>query len=135
MKQAFFALILLASLTLAFVALGVQQTAVGMHNTGRLKVVGVDCDADHIDWGLVEPNSTTYRAVMFRATGNTPVTLSMYASNFLPANASQYLITDWNYTGVAIVNAWSPVQFSLFVSPQVQNITDFSFDITVIGSG
>ena len=69
--------------------------------------------------------------------GSTPITLSMYASNWTPESlaTSNYLVLSWDYNSNPI-NADENVQitFTLTVSPDIEGITNFSFDITIVGT-
>lgn len=109
--------------------------SVSIHNVGTIKTIGVTCDTTSIDWGLIDPGGSKDYTVHVRNPGTAPVTLTFGTSNWNPATAQSYMTLTWNYTGNQITSAWVPVRFTLAVSPTVQNITSFSFDITIIGTG
>jgi hypothetical protein len=56
--------------------------------------------------------------------------------NYSPANASDYLNYTWTSTNIKIMaNETVQVTQSLYVSPTVAGISDFSFDIVFSGKG
>jgi hypothetical protein len=122
-------------LAVSLVTLIFAMQSVVIHNTATIKTVGIDCDTTSIDWGLIEPGGSANHVVHLRASGTAPVTLTFNASNWNPTAAQPYMTLTWNYSGSQITSSWVPVQFTLSVSPAVQNITNFSFDITITGSG
>ena len=130
------------SLLMVFTALvsilstyGVMQWVLVVHNVAAIKTVGVVADVTSIDWGTIEPGSNVNRTVNFKSVGNVPVTLSFNTSNWQPPQAQQYISLSWNYTGAQVKQAWTPVKFTLSVNRAVVNVTSFSFDITITGTG
>lgn len=101
---------------------------------GTVKTIGVDADVSSVDWGFVEPGSYTFRIVNFRSSGTVPVVLSLSTATWLPVGCEQYFVLSWNYIGTVVDEDWVPVEFSLYVLPTIQSITDFSFDIVVTGT-
>jgi hypothetical protein len=122
----------LFAIALVYAALTASVT---VSSRASVKAIGIKADVNSIDWGLIEPGSSVNQVVRFNATGNVPVTLSFYTGNWQPGNAQQYMKLSWNYTGATLRHAVIPVQFTLFVNSSVANITDFSFDITVVAAG
>lgn len=123
-------------------AIQTYNITVGSH--GKIKGIGVAIYSNAagtipctvVDWGTVEPGAIVPFTVYVKSTGNSPITLSYTTTNFNPASSQQYLTLTWNYTG-AIVPAYAliPVQMTLSVSPAITGVNDFSFDITISGSG
>lgn len=120
------------------------QTSTSISNAGSVKAVGVGVYWDagltnpvsSINWGIVEPNSNKDVTVYIRNEGNSAVSLAMNASNWNPANASDYMVLTWDYGGQSInVGDVVQVTLTLSVSASVSGITDFSFDIIIVGSG
>ena len=106
-----------------------------IQNSGHITTVNILADHDVLYWGIVDPNSTNYHDVVFTNTGNKAVNLSMIVGNWNPIDASLYLTCSWNYTSEIVQPSGSiPIAFILNVSPNIKNITDFSFDITVYGT-
>lgn len=113
-------------------------------STGTVKAIGVGvywdsaCSGrvDLIDWGLVEPGSVENVTVFIRNEGNAVVSLSMNTTNWNPSNASDFIALGWDYGG-QVIDANGVVEVVLFlsVSPSIEGISSFSFDIVVVGSG
>jgi hypothetical protein len=59
----------------------------------------------------------------------------MSTDNWSPSNAGNYLTLNWNYDSnpVAVGNVVH-ITFTLTVSPSIEGITTFSFDINIVGS-
>ena len=132
------------ALSLVGQVLSAVQTSRTVSNAGAVKAIGVgvfwnnECTdpLSSIDWGILEPGSSKNVTCYIRNEGNSVSTLSMYASNWSPSNASDYLTLSWDYGGQSI-NPDDVVQvtFTLSVDASIDGITSFSFDITIIGSG
>ena len=119
------------------------QTARTVSSTGTILTIGVGVYTDMqcnnpltaIPWGTLEPGESQDITCYIRNEGNSPSTLSMYASNWTPENAEDYLDLSWNYAGQSInVNSALPVTFTLTVDQNIEGITTFSFDITIVGT-
>jgi len=105
-------------------------------------LVGVYWDAGcwdavpSIDWGVLEPGSTKNITIYVRNEGRAPVMLSLNATNWNPVNASEYMVLKWDYGGQQVgVGQVVKVRLSLWVSPIIAGITDFTMDIVVTGNG
>ncbi len=106
-----------------------------IHNTATVKTVGVECSVQSVDWGFVTPGETAYFTVHVRATGTAPITLALSTSGWNPSIAEQYMQLGWNYAGQEITTAWTPIALQLTVSEGVQDVTTFSFNIVMVGTG
>lgn len=124
--------------------LAAMQWTQHIRNTARLKTVGVGIyqDADFtilvtlIDWGTLEPGETKNVSVYILNTSNVPITLNMTTENWIPANASNYMVMSWTYDGSVIaVGGYVHVALILSVKSTISGITNFSFDIVVRGTG
>jgi hypothetical protein len=120
------------------------QTSKTLSNSGSVKGVGVgiyqyqNCTSPitSINWGMLNPGASVNDTVYIRNEGNTPATLSMTTSNWNPSNASSCITLNWNYGGQTLsINQVIPVKFTLSVSSSISGITNFSFTITIVGSG
>ncbi len=125
-------------------AMGTLLGRVTLPNMGTVKTMGVgvywdsDCNnqVTSIDWGTVDPGSTKDVTAYIRNEGNAPETLSLETKNWDPPDASSYMSLSWGYGGQVIdVGEVVQVALSLSVSDTIEGITNFSFDIVVIGSG
>jgi len=86
-------------------------------------------------WGTLEPGGSQNRDCYIKNEGTSALTLSMYPSGWNPANADDYLDLNWNYNGNPIdPDAVVPITFTLTVSPDIEGITTFSFDINIVGT-
>lgn len=91
--------------------------------------------ASSIDWGSLEPETTTTVTLFIKNKARNQVTLSYYTSNWSPSEIANYLNLTWDYTGQSIeFKETIEVLFTLFVSEKSQAIETFSFDITIVGT-
>jgi hypothetical protein len=89
-----------------------------------------------LDWGPIEPGSSSSVLVYVRNEGDSAVSLWMATSNWTPAVASGQMTLNWSYSGQILdVDQVIPIELNLFVSSSVSGITDFSFDIVVTTTG
>jgi hypothetical protein len=89
-----------------------------------------------IDWGLLKPGDQKSFSIYIHNEGNSAVTLSESTSNWNPSVASNYLTLSWNYNGQAIeADKNLQVTLTLSVSANITGITNFSFNIIVVGTG
>ena len=125
-------------------ALGLQQATRRIGNVAAIKTVGVNVYEDasltkpltSIDWGTLEPGENKNVTAYIVNTSNVPVVLSLTTGNWNPTNTSIYVSLTWNYSGAPIpVGSYTPVVFTLHISPVTTGITNFSFDITIVGAG
>lgn len=131
-------------LSLVSQGLPANQTSRKLSSTGTIQTIGVGVYADRqcssqlssLEWGTLEPGGTQTVTCYVKNMGNSPATLSMYASNWNPSNSENYLILNWDYDGQSInPDTAVGVTFTLNVDANIQGITSFSFDITIIGTG
>jgi hypothetical protein len=127
------AVIIVASVTILSITYKIS-------NVGKIKAVGIavfwDLNASNsctsIDWGLLKPGDLAGVTVYIKNVKNSNVTLSLNVTNWSPQNASAYLTLSWNYSNTILQPAQIiPTQITLLVSPQIQNIDTFSFDINI----
>jgi len=88
-----------------------------------------------IEWGVLEPAQSKNVTCYIQNLDKTPLTLSFITQNWNPPEASNYINLSWNYGG-QLVNASQIVgiTFTISVSTNIPDITDFSFDIVITGS-
>ena len=119
------------------------QTSRKLSSTGTIETIGVSVYSDiqcssqltSLEWGTLEPGGTQTETCYIRNIGNSPATLSMYASNWNPSNAGNYLILSWDYNGQPInPDTAVKITFTLSVDANIDGIASFSFDITIIGT-
>jgi hypothetical protein len=111
-----------------------------IHNTGTIVTVGLAAFWDpagaqlctSIDWGTMQPGGMKGVTLYLKNTQALNITLSMNTSSWQPPEVQQYFTLAWNYSGALLVPAQMvPVQFTLSLSPLVQNSTNFSFNINL----
>lgn len=112
-------------------------------NTGSVKTIGVGVYSDigctdqvtSINWDVIEVGASKDEPVYIRNEGTAPMTLSLDTEKWNPANASSHIILSWDYGEEIIdVDVVVPVTLTLSVLDTIEGITDFSFDIVIIGS-
>jgi len=111
---------------------------------GAVKAFGVGIYGDsncslpveYIDWGLVEPGLASNVTFYIRNEGNYAVTLFLEAENWDPENASDYLTLKWDYADQIIdPDETFHVTLSLLASSDIEDVSDFSLDVIISGTG
>ena len=136
--------ILIAVVAIALILGVIALNSVVLQNVGNVKAINVevywdsDCtdEVSLIDWGIMEPRTTENVTVYIMNTGNSDVMLSTDTINWSPSSASNYITLSWDYEGQSIGSS-QVIQTTLMlsISPNIQGITSFSFDIVITGSG
>jgi len=112
-------------------AIQIQTTAgIGVYSNSQCST-----QLNSVSWGTLQPGENQNAICYIKNEGNTPITLTLQASNWSPSSASNYLALSWNYNNQPI----SPdqvvqVTLTLSVASNIAGITNFGFDITIIGS-
>jgi hypothetical protein len=119
------------------------QTDKTISNVGSLKAIGVGVywdaaltnEVSSIDWGVLEPGLSSNKTVYILNDGESSISLTLSTSNWNPSNASQFITLNWDYDGESIAPSENvKVTFELAISANISGITNFSFDIVIIGS-
>jgi hypothetical protein len=133
-------------LSLVSQAFPAEQTSKTLSSTGSIQIqtsvdLGVYSDSSctapltTLSWGTLQPGGSQNLVCYFRNEGNTPVTLTMHAENWSPTAAGTYLGLSWNYDSNPIgVDGVVQITLTLTVSPDIEGISSFGFDIVVVGS-
>ena len=132
-------------LSLVSQAFPAAQTSKTLSSTGTIETIGVGVYTDFqcntplssIPWGTLEPGESQSVICYIKNEGGNPATLSLETSNWNPQSlaTTYYLTLSWNYNGQPIAaNAVVQITFTLSVASNIQGITNFSFDITIVGS-
>lgn len=83
-------------------------------------------------WGTLYPGSTANETIYLQNEGYSPLTLSISTANYQPPMAATYMSLTWDYEGSLLQSGGKrPVTLTLSVSVDVENITNFSFDIII----
>ncbi|MEM3602551.1 MAG: hypothetical protein QXN87_07755 [Candidatus Bathyarchaeia archaeon] len=109
-----------------------------VESVGVGKSIGVYKEAqclnsvESIEWGVLCPGETKSYTVYVRNEGENDTTLNLNVHSWSPAEASNYLTVNWNYTGYPI----KPGQvvataITLTVKSEVKGVNDFSMIIEV----
>ena len=109
----------------------IQTTAgIGIYSNSQCNT-----ELTSVSWGTLQPGGNQNAICYIKNEGNTPITLSLQASNWSPASATNYLALSWNYNNQPISpNQVAQVTLTLSVASNIAGITNFGFDITIIGS-
>jgi len=115
-----------------------STTTIPSHGNLRIEGMGVYDDRNcaiattYLDWGTLEPGSTKTITLYIRNEGNQQATIFMTAENWNPVEATGYMHLDWNYSG-EILDPKEVVELTLTlsISSTVENILNFSFDVTI----
>ena len=111
-------------------------------NRGTVKAVGISIYEDagctvpltEIDWGEVYPDSSFTYEAWLKNEGNVAVTVAMHTDNWVPDDAPLFMLLSWDGEGVVIEPSLTEyVVFTLTIYSNAL-ITDFSFDIHLVGS-
>jgi len=112
-------------------------------NTGSVIAIGVGVYWDSgctnqvtsIDWGMIGIGTSKDEPVFIRNEGTVPMTLSLDTQDWYPASAADYINLSWDHGGGVIdVDVAIPVTLTLSVLDTIDGITNFSFDIVIMGS-
>jgi hypothetical protein len=67
--------------------------------------------------------------------GNIDLTLSLYTTNWNPTNANGPMTVTWSLEGTVLsANQCSVATLTVSVSPDIEGITTFSFDVVISGT-
>ncbi len=123
---------------------GLLTASKTLSSSGSVKAINVEVywdiegtqTVDNIDWGLPGPGDMVNRSMFVKNSGNSPMNLSLTSTSWTPAEAETHLFLSWNEEGISIdPGEVVMVTLTLEVSEAVTGITDFSFTITIEGSG
>jgi hypothetical protein len=110
--------------------------------TIRTVNVGVYSDAactqnvSSIDWGTVDPGTSTVKTFYVRNEGAVTVTLNMTSNTWTPSNCLTYMSLTWDEEKAAVtVGNHVQADFNLTVLPNITGIGTFSFNIVITGTG
>ena len=84
-----------------------------------------------INWGILSPGSSRTVSVYIRNEGLSPFFVSVSTSDWKPFYASSYMNLESSCTEQVNAGEVKLSKFTLKVSPNIQNVKDFSFNIQV----
>lgn len=129
---------------LAGYSLATLTTQHKLTNTASIKTIGVNVYRDqnctdlitHLDWGLLEPATSKTFKVYVKSLSNTPLTLTIFSSNWKPTNCTDYMTLTAEPNNFTLQPSQvAEVNLTLTVASDIQGITNFAFDITFKGVG
>jgi hypothetical protein len=115
-----------------------SSKSIGSRGTIKKINVGIYWDENcsstvsFIDWGTIEPGSIKNVSVFIRNEGTHAASLFLSTDNWNPSNASWFITLGWDYDG----QTFEPFEILLVtlilqVSPDIEGIKSFSFDIII----
>ncbi len=109
----------------------IQTTAgIGVYSNGQGTT-----SLTSLSWGTLQPGGTQNVTCYIKNEGNTATTLSLETSNWNSTPAQDYLDLSWNYNGTPIdPDVVVQISLTLTVDSNIQGVSTFSFDITIVGS-
>jgi hypothetical protein len=88
-----------------------------------------------LSWGVISPSAAKNLTVHVRNEGNIPITLTKAMANLNPSNLATYLTLDWDYGNQPLDPGETlKLTLTLSVSESIANISNFSFDTTIIAT-
>ncbi|MEM2147134.1 MAG: hypothetical protein QXJ94_00820 [Candidatus Bathyarchaeia archaeon] len=136
--------IVTAGILLTVAASGLLTVNKTIPATGSITTINVEVYSDsgctqvltQIDWGTVSPGSTVTKTIYIKNTGNAQMTLSMTTSNWNPNSANGPITITWNKEGATLAGGQSTTAtITLTVASSISNITNFSVNIVITGTG
>lgn len=123
---------------------GLLTTTKILDSSGSIMAINIEAFSDQactqpissLDWGVPEPGNNIDLIVYLKNTGNADMTLNMYVSNWSPSGSSSYLSLNWDRENTVISsNEVIEATITLSIDSGITGITDFSFQITIEGTG
>ena len=127
------AIVALAAFSLINIATYTLKAQKDIQSQGSISAEeGLYLDKGFIDWGTIEVGGEATENVTVTNALSAAVTLSLQTSNWDPANASDFMTLSWDYANQTLAKDVSLlINLTLSVSPEIEGITDFSFDIWI----
>jgi len=143
-----FLMVLLVIGSLIFLASNLKSgqffsfTSIERHvdSTGSVETINVgvywdgECSSNvsFIDWGEIGPGSVKDVSLFIRNEGTIAEGLFLSTDYWSPSNASEFMTLSWDYSGQTLdPSEIVPVALTLQVSPSIEGIKSFSFDIVI----
>jgi hypothetical protein len=80
------------------------------------------------DWGNIEPGSNNSVTIYIMNEVSSPASMSLETTNWTPSASLDVISLNWNYSGQVISSGQViPIDLTLTVLPDINNITSFSF--------
>ena len=123
---------------------GLLNSTLALTSVGTVTTVGIAAYWDEactntvtmVNWGNIEPGESKNVLIYLKNEGNTPLTLSLNATDWSPSSAENYMSLGWDYSGGQIAAGGAiRVTLTLSVSSSASGISSFTFDIIITGTG
>ena len=89
-----------------------------------------------VDWGVCYPGEGTSEILYVKNLGSVNVILSIQTANWSPSEASSFFTLSSNYSGEAIEqDGIVEVTLTFDVSPDIEGVETFNFDIMILSQG
>ncbi len=89
-----------------------------------------------IDWGSIGPGEAKNLTVYIVNTGDSSVLLAKNTTNWSSSSASDYITLSWDYSSQRInPGQMLETTITLALSPNIEGVTSFSFDLTITAIG
>lgn len=84
------------------------------------------------DWGNIEPGSNNSVTIYVMNEMSSPASVSLETTNWTPSTSENVISLNWNYSG-QVINSGQviPIDLTLTVLPDINNITGFNFNTIV----
>ena len=142
-KTLLFGVVIISALMIVGVS-GLLTATKTIDSSGTIMAINIEVYSDlactqplsSLDWGIPEPGETVNRVVYLKNTGNADMSLNMYVSNWTPSGVDTYLSLSWDQENTVITpDEVLQSTISLLVDSGISGITDFSYQITLQGTG
>jgi hypothetical protein len=128
--------------TILVVAIIVILLAAAFVGTRQVpKSIGVYSDSactqplTSINWGTILPGGSVTRTIYIKNMNTTQITLSMTKTDWNPARANGPITLTWDKEGTTLTaNQIATATLTLNVSPSINSITTFRFNIVITGT-
>jgi uncharacterized repeat protein (TIGR01451 family) len=136
--------IALTGILLAVTSAGLLSVSQNIPSSGTVTAVNVGVYSDSactqnltsINWGTLAPGDTATRTVYVKNTGNAPITLNMITTNWNPASANGPITITWDVEDWVVgTDNVVTATLTLSVSSSTSDVTDFSIEIVITGTG
>jgi hypothetical protein len=143
-KGAITAIVVVVGLALTLTTAGLLGVSQTVPSSATITTVNVGVYSDSactqtltsIDWGSISPGDSLTRTIYVKNTGTVQITLSMTKTNWNPPSADGPITLTWNREGWTIDAGQSTAAtLTLSVSSSISDITTFSVNIVITGTG
>ena len=124
--------------------LALLQSNQTLTTTGTIRTVNVGVYTDaactqtatSIDWGTINPGTSTLKTYYVKNQGSVPMTLNMTSNAWTPSNCPTYMSLTWDAENAPVaVGNHAQADINLTILPNITGIGAFSFNIVITGTG